>query len=84
LREAILARPELFARTFTQKLMTYALARGLEPADMPAVRAIVRRAAADDYRLSAIVLGVVDSVPFRMKQRELDAENTTTAAAPLE
>ena len=45
LREAILGRPELFARTVTQKLMTYALARGLEPEDMPAVRAIVRAAA---------------------------------------
>jgi hypothetical protein len=66
LREAILSRPELFAGTLTKKLMTYALARGLEPEDMPAVRAIVRAAAKDDYRFSALVLGIVQSVPFRM------------------
>jgi hypothetical protein len=66
LREAILGRPELFAGTLTKKLMTYALARGLEAEDMPAARAIVRAAAKDDYRFSALVLGIVRSVPFRM------------------
>ncbi|HEX5047541.1 MAG TPA: DUF1592 domain-containing protein [Gammaproteobacteria bacterium] len=66
LREAILNRPEVFAGTLTKKLMTYALARGLEPEDMPAARAIVRAAAKDDYRFSALVLGIVQSVPFRM------------------
>ena len=67
LREAILSRPEIFAGTVTQKLLTYALARGLEPSDMPAVRAIVRDAANDDYRFSALVLGVVRSAPFRLQ-----------------
>jgi hypothetical protein len=64
LREAILERPDIFVRTFTQKLMTYALARGIEAEDMPAVRGIVRAAAEDDYRFSSIVLGIVHSVPF--------------------
>ena len=66
LRAAILARPELFVSTFTQKLMTYALARGIEPEDMPTVRAIVRDAAQYDYRFSSIVTGIVESVPFTM------------------
>jgi hypothetical protein len=76
LRDAILSRPELFAGTLTKKLMTYALARGIEPEDMPAVRAIVRAAAKDDYRFSALVLGIVQSVPFRMTA---DAPETVAA-----
>jgi len=81
LREAILARPDVFVRTLTQKLMTYALARGLEPEDMPAVRAIVRAAADDDYRFSALVLGIVRSVPFRMKEQSPAAAATTAMVA---
>jgi hypothetical protein len=67
LREAILNRPEIFARTITQKLMTYALARGIEAEDMPSVRSIVKASAEDDYRFSSIVLGIVNSAPFQMK-----------------
>ena len=70
LRDAILSRPDIFVGTVTQKLMTYALARGVEPQDMPAVRAIVRDAAQDDYKFSALVLGVVNSVPFQWKQQD--------------
>ena len=81
LREAILGRPELFARTVTQKLMTYALARGLEPEDMPAVRAIVRAAADDDYRFGALVLGIVRSAPFQMKEQPPATAGTTAMAA---
>jgi hypothetical protein len=81
LREAILGRPEVFARTVTQKLMTYALARGLEPEDMPAVRAIVRDATEDDYRFGALVLGIVQSVPFQMRQQPQDLATTTAMAA---
>ncbi len=79
LREAIVRRPELFADTMTQKLMLYALARGLEPTDMPAVRAIVRDAARDDYKFSALVLGIVRSVPFQMKQQPAEAGATVAA-----
>src|SRR5690606_4340287 len=63
LREALTAEPEQFAGLVTEKLLTYALGRGLEPQDMPIVRAIVREAAAQDFRFSAIVLGVANSVP---------------------
>ena len=51
LRAALIAKPEVFAGTVTEKLLIYALGRGLEPADMPVVRSIVRNAAKDDYRL---------------------------------
>jgi mono/diheme cytochrome c family protein len=67
LRKALLARPEVFATTFAEKLMTYALGRGLDYNDMPALRAVVRQAAQNDYRFSSIVMGIVQSVPFQKK-----------------
>ena len=67
LRNALLAKPELFADTVTEKLLIYALGRGLEPADMPVVRGIVRNAAKNNYSLKSIVLGIVDSYPFQMR-----------------
>ena len=67
LRKAILSRPELFVTTVTEKLLTYALGRGLEYYDAPAVRAIARGARGQDYRFSSIVLGVVKSAPFQMR-----------------
>ena len=76
LKTALLARPDRFVGTLTEKLLTYALGRGLEPYDMPAVRQIVKRAAEQDYRLSAVVLGIVESLPFRERR-------TVAAEAPL-
>jgi hypothetical protein len=70
LRGFVLQHQEDFARTVVEKLLTYALGRGLESDDMPAVRAITRLAATEDYRWSAIVLGVVRSVPFQMRRAE--------------
>jgi hypothetical protein len=70
LREALTADPEQFARVFTEKLLTYALGRGLEAYDMPTVRRIVRDAEGDDYRFSALVKGVATSVPFRMRRAQ--------------
>ena len=67
LRNALVSRPELFAGTFTQKLLIYALGRGLDYRDMPTVRAILRDASRDNYRFSALVLGVVHSTPFQMR-----------------
>ena len=64
LREALLARPEQFVQTFVEKLLAYALGRSTEWYDMPAVRQVVRQSAADDYRFSAVVMGIVQSVPF--------------------
>lgn len=69
-RQALLKRPQFFVSTATEKLMTYALGRGLEQYDMPAVRGIVREAARDDYRFSAVVLGLVNSTPFQMRMSQ--------------
>ncbi len=80
LRAALLARPEVFAGTVAEKLLIYALGRGLEPADMPVVRSIVRNAAKDDYRLSAIILGVVDSLPFQMRTKLAEPDALSTVA----
>ena len=66
LRQALMSRPENFVTTVTEKLLIYALGRGLDTRDMPQVRAIVRNAARDDYRFSSLILGVVRSTPFRM------------------
>ena len=66
-RNALAAYPERFAANVTEKLLTYALGRGLEPYDMPAVRRIVR-GAAPDYRLADLSAGIADSIPFRMRR----------------
>ncbi len=72
LRQAIVSRPEQFARTTAEMLLTYALGRGLEASDMPIVRAIVRDAARRDYRFSSLVLGIATSVPFQMKSARVE------------
>jgi len=69
LEAAILARPEMFVGTLTEKLLTFALGRGIEPTDMPAVRQIVRNAAPDNYKLSDLLEGIVFSPPFQMRAR---------------
>ena len=68
LRRALTRKPELFVRTVTEKLMTYGLGRGMAHTDMPVVRRIARDAATQNYRFSAIVLGIVKSAPFQMKR----------------
>lgn len=68
LRGALLSRPELFVTTVTEKLLTYALGRGVEYYDAPAVRAITRDARSNDYRFSSLVLGIVKSSPFQMRR----------------
>jgi mono/diheme cytochrome c family protein len=70
LKLALLSKPERFVTTITEKLMIYALGRGLEYYDMPAVRAIVKQSATADYKFSTLVLGVVDSPPFLMRRSE--------------
>jgi hypothetical protein len=67
LRKALSQDPEVFAGTVTEKLMIYALGRGLEPADMPVVRSVKRNAAKDDYALSSLIAGIVHSFPFQMR-----------------
>ena len=70
LRQVLLSRRDEFVTTVTEKLLTYAVGRGIEYYDRPAIRAIVRDAAADEYRWSAIILGVVRSMPFQMRRTE--------------
>jgi hypothetical protein len=67
LRDALLSHPEMFVQTLTEKMLTYALGRGIDYRDMPAVRAIVRDAASNNYRLSDVILGIIRSVPFQMR-----------------
>jgi hypothetical protein len=71
LEEALLRRPELFVTTLTEKLLTFALGRGVEFYDAPAVRKIVSEAAKDGYRFSSLILGIVKSVPFQMRRAEV-------------
>jgi hypothetical protein len=68
LRQALLSDPSRFATTLTTKLMTYALGRGLEYYDMPAVRAIVRDAAANNYHFQTLIMSVAESQPFQMRR----------------
>ncbi len=68
LRQVLLERKDAFTRAFAERMLTYALGRGVEPEDGPAVRTIVRRTAADDYRIRNVVLGIVESEPFNLKR----------------
>ena len=70
LRQALLRHPERFVDTMTEKLLIYALGRGLEHYDMPVVRGIVRDAAKQDYKFSALVFNIVKSAPFQMKRAQ--------------
>jgi len=81
LRQALLRHSELFVQVMTEKLLTYALGRGLTDTDMPVVRSIVRQAAAQDFRFSSLVLGIVRSTPFQMRMKPRGAEPALTAAA---
>jgi len=79
LREALLADPELFASTVAEKMLVYALGRGLDPKDMPVVRSIVRNSAKYDYSLLSIVLGIIDSYPFLMRTNSSPSTINTIA-----
>jgi hypothetical protein len=73
MREVLLGYTPQYVRMFTEKLMTYALGRGVEYFDMPVVRSIVRNAEQDDYRFSSIVLGIATSAPFQMRTKSAPA-----------
>ena len=78
LRTALMSRPDVFVTTLTEKLMTYALGRGVDYNDMPAIREIVAHAATDQYRFSDLVRGIVKSPEFRIK-----IKNAPDAASPV-
>jgi hypothetical protein len=68
LRKILLRRPDEFVTTVTERLLTYALGRGVEYYDQPAIRKIVREAAPSEHRWSALVVGIVNSTPFQMRR----------------
>jgi hypothetical protein len=70
LLEALLVRPEQFAMTVTEKLLTYALGRDVESYDQPAIRTILREAAASEYRWSSLLTGIARSTPFQMRRSQ--------------
>ena len=84
LRAALLRRPEQFAQTFTEGLLTYATGRKLEHYDMPTVRRIVRGVASSDYRFSTLVQSVVRSEQFRMRRVPQAAPNPEQRTAKSE
>ena len=77
LEEAILQRPQMFVRTMTEKMMTFALGRAVEPFDGPAIRTIESESSSDNYKFSSIVTGIVLSDPFRLR---LSKSETTERA----
>jgi mono/diheme cytochrome c family protein len=77
LQKILVGRPQLFVTTVTEKLLTYGLGRGVEYYDQPVIRSIMRDAAADNYRWSALILGIVKSPPFQMRM----ARDATATAA---
>ena len=81
LTAALIRRPERFVTTVTEKLLTYALGRGLEHYDMPAVRRIMQEAAGDDYGFQAIITGIAGSYPFLHRRAGGAAGAATTAAS---
>jgi hypothetical protein len=76
LRKILAGHPDEFVTTVTEKLLTYALGRGVEYYDEPAIRGILREAASKDYRWSAFILGIAKSAPFQMRRA---TERTVTA-----
>jgi hypothetical protein len=76
-----MANPDQFVQTLTEKLMTYALGRTVDYHDMPTVRQIVRDSAKDNYRFSAIVMNIVNSAPFQMRQVPKDDKTPASQTA---
>ncbi len=81
LRQALLHYSPQFVRMITEKLMTFALGRGVEYQDMPVIRSIVHDADRDDDRFGSILMGIVKSAPFQMRTKEIDEE--VAAATPI-
>jgi mono/diheme cytochrome c family protein len=80
LRKVLLGHPEQFANTVTDRLLTYALGRGVEYYDQPAIRKITRDAASSNYRWSSLILGIVNSVPFQMRMSKPQEPTTVRTA----
>ncbi len=81
LRQALLKRSDAFMASFTRKLLTYGLGRGLDATDMPTVRAINREAASASYRFGNVVVAMVKSPPFQMRRAEVEGTSNQVANA---
>jgi hypothetical protein len=81
LRNAILSRPDAFAITLTERLMTYALGRGVEPSDMPVIRRIVKNSAPRGYALQSLISGIIESAPFQMRTKLEPPSETSNRVA---
>jgi hypothetical protein len=82
LRQVLVDRRDMFVNTLAEKMLTYALGRGLEYYDRPVVRAIARDAARQEYRFSALAMGVVKSIPFRMRTNPAPSAQGQTPRTP--
>lgn len=82
MEQALLERPEQFVQALAEKLLTYALGRGVDYYDAPAIRRILRDARHEDYRFSSLILGIARSVPFRMRALEEPGESERDSARP--
>jgi hypothetical protein len=76
LRDVMLGHKDEFIEAFTERLMVYALGRGVEAPDMPAIRAVRAGASKDNYRLHSIIMGIVQSVPFTMRRTPANDDHT--------
>jgi hypothetical protein len=83
LRQHLLQYSPQFVRTITEKLMTFALGRGIEYEDMPAIRSIVRESDRDNDRFVSILMGIVKSAPFQMRTKEVEEQAQVAEAMPL-
>jgi hypothetical protein len=84
LRKALLQHPEQFVQTFTEKMMTYALGRGIEYYDLPGIRKIVKNARRDNYRFSSVVMGIVNAPEFQssvVEPNKVESKAATQVAA---
>jgi hypothetical protein len=78
-----MSQPEQVATAATEKLLVYAMGRGLEHFDAPAVRRIVRDAAASGYKIQSLILGVAKSAPFQMRKGPAEPRESAPAAAAV-
>jgi len=81
LRQALLRHPDVFVQTLTEKLLVYALGRGLTAQDMPIVRQIVRESKSQQYRFPALLQSIVKSVPFQMRLKPTEQDLAAQVAA---
>lgn len=84
LRDWFVRNPDVFVNNVSERMLIYALGRGLEPNDQAVVRGVVRKAKANDYKFMSVIMGIVESAPFQMRVKPGPADNTLQAGTRLE